>query len=439
MRRWWVAGVVMVLVAASALTLARRRSDQSAAPPMRTAPVTRGTVTVTVTGTGTVEPAALVEVRSRATGRVTRVVVDEGQPVRRGQVLVELDDPDARAAAEAARAALQSALAAEASARARLAQLRAGPSAAEIAQAAEAVAQAEATLARARDTLARQERLLAEGYVAQAVVDQARAEVEIAASQLRAARARLADLRATPRPEDVAQAEAAVRQAAAQVQQVRATLRQAEERLGETRITAPIDGVVVQKAVDVGQTVIGGGGVGGTLVIVLARVDPLYATVYVDEADVAGIRPGMPVTLTADALPEQAVRGRVVRIAARAVVNQNVTQFAVKVALEDPPPALRLGMTVDAEFVVARAADVLVVPREAVRGTTVTVVRNGRLEPRRVRAGLSDGRLVEVREGLAEGEVVFLGYGRPQSPEVQGRSPFTPQFGPRQAPGGSRR
>ncbi len=439
MRRWWVVLVAAVLLAVAGLAVAQRRNDQVRTPPMRTAPVSRGTVTVTVTGTGTVEPAALVEVRSRATGRVTRVAVDEGQSVRRGQVLVELDDPDARAAVEAARAAVQSAVAAEASARARLAQLRAGPSAAEIAQAEEAVAQAEANLARAQDTLARQERLLLDGYVAQAVVDQARSEVEIAASQLRAARARLQDLRATPRPEDVAQAEAAVRQAAAQVQQARAALRQAQERLGETRITAPIDGVVVQKAVDVGQTVIGGGGVGGTLVIVLARVDPLYATVYVDESDIAGIRPGMPVVLTADALPEEAVRGRVVRIAARAVVNQNVTQFAVKVMLENPPPALRLGMTVDAEFVVARATGVLVVPQEAVRGATVTVVRQGRLEPRRVRTGLSDGRLVEVREGLAEGEVVFLGYGRPQSSEVQGRSPFTLQFGPRPGGGGSRR
>jgi HlyD family secretion protein len=406
---------------------------------MRTAVVARGTLTVAVTGTGTVEPAALVEVRSRATGLVTRVAVEDGQPVRRGQMLVELDDPDARAAVQAAQAALQSALAAEASARARLAQLRAGPSPFEIAQAEEAVAQAEAALARARETLARQERLLAEGYVAQAVVDQARSEVEIAASQVRAARARLADLRATPRPEDVAQAEAALRQAAAQVQQARASLAQAEQRVGETRIVAPIDGVVVHKAVDVGQTVIGGGGVGGTLVAVLARVDPLYATVYVDESDIGGIHPGMPVTLTADALPDQPLRGRVVQIAARAVVNQNVTQFAVKVVLEDPPPSLRLGMTVDAEFVVARAADVLVVPQEAVRGSTVTVVRDGRLQPRRVRTGLSDGRMVEVREGLAEGEVVVLGYLRPQTSAPQGRSPFLPQFGPRQAPGGSRR
>jgi RND family efflux transporter MFP subunit len=202
--------------------------------------------------------------------------------------------------------------------------------------------------------------------------------------------------------------------------------------------------VVVKRSVDVGQTVIGGSGVGGTLVITLAQIDPLLATVNVDESDIAGISLRMPVRLTADALPNVVVSGRVDQIAAQAQVNQNVTQFAVTVTLEAPPPAMRLGMTVNAEFLRARAANVLLIPQEAVKGgnpPTVTVVRGGTLQTRPVTTGLSDGRQVEITDGLAEGEIVFLGYTRQPSAPPGGRSPFQPQFQrqQQQRPGGTGR
>lgn len=445
MKRRWIVVIVVLLLAAGGVALARRRGDSPKSDGMRTALVTRGTIVLGVSATGTVEAASQVEVRSRATGQVTRVLVDEGQRVRKGQVLVELDDPDARAAVESRKASLRSAEAAVASAQARLDELRAGATTYERQQADEAVRQAEASLAQAHDTLARQEQLLRDGYVAQSVVDQARSNVQITESQLRAARARLAELAAGSTPEQLAQAEAAVRQATAQAEETRAAVRQAEEQLSETRITAPISGVVVKRSVDVGQTIIGGSGVGGTLVITLAQIDPLHATVRVDESDIARVKIGMGVRLTADALPDAVIRGRVDRIAAVAEVVQNVTQFAVTVVLQDPPPAVRLGMTVDADFELARAANVLVVPQDAVKAgnpRTVTVVTEGALETRPVQTGLSDGRRVEILSGLREGEVVFLGYARQQTTQPAGRSPFTPQFRPRQQqpqPGGTNR
>jgi hypothetical protein len=197
--------------------------------------------------------------------------------------------------------------------------------------------------------------------------------------------------------------------------------------------------------VDVGQTVIGGSGVGGTLVITLAQIDPLLATVNVDETDISVIRLSMPVRLTADALPDVVVSGRVDQIAAQAQVVQNVTQFAVTVTLLAPPPAMRLGMTVNAEFVRARAANVLVVPQEAVKvgnSASVTVVGpGGTLQTRAVQTGVSDGRQVEITNGLTEGEVVFLGYARQQTAPPGGRAPFSPQFQQRQQqrPGGTGR
>ncbi len=444
MKRRWIAVVALLVVAAGGFVLVQRRGEPAKADAMRTARVTRGTIVLSVSATGTVEPASQVEVRSRATGQVTRVRVDEGQRVRKGQVLVELDDPDARHAVESYGAALRSAEAAVASAQAKLDDLLAGATVYARQQAEEAVHQAEASLVQAQDNLTRQEQLLREGYVAQSVVDGARHDVEIAQSQLRAARAKLADLQAGATPEQIAQAEAALRQVTAQADQTRAALRQAEEQLAETRITAPISGVVVKRAVDVGQSIIGGSGVGGTLVITVAQIDPLYATVNVDESDISGVRNGMPVRLTADALPGTVIRGRVDKIAAVAQVVQNVTQFAVTVVLQNPPPGLRLGMTVDADFVLARRDNVLVVPQQAVNAgtpSTVTVVAaGGVLETRPVQTGLSDGRVVEVLDGLGEGDVVFLGYARQQTTQPPGRTPFTPQFPPRQQrPGGTSR
>lgn len=444
MKRAWIAVVVVLLLAVGGYALVQRRREPVKADGMRTARVTRGNIVLSVSATGTVEPASLVEVRSRATGEVTRVLVDEGQPVRKGQVLVELDDPDARHAVESGGASLRSAEANAASAQAKLDELRAGATVYARQQAEEAVRQAETALAQANDNQTRQEQLFRDGYVAQAVVDQARNGVRTAQSQLRAAQAKLADLVAGSTPQQIAQAEAALNQARAQVDQVRAALRQAEEQLAETRITAPISGVVVKRSVDVGQSIIGGTGVGGTLVITLAQVDPLYATVNVDESDIAGIRVGMPVRLTADALPDAVIRGQVQQIAAEAVVVQNVTQFAVTVVLQNPPPALRLGMTADAEFVTARRTGVLILPAEAVKGgnpPTVTLVSSGELVPRPVKTGLSDGRTVEILDGLSEGDVVFLGYTRQPATQSPGRAPFQPQFQQRQPqrPGGTNR
>ncbi|HVH31655.1 MAG TPA: efflux RND transporter periplasmic adaptor subunit [bacterium] len=442
MRRIWLVAIAILVVGAGGFAAVRLRRDPAASDRMRTARVTRGTVVLSVSATGTVQPASLVEVRSRATGTVTRVRVDEGQSVTAGEVLVEIDDPDARAAVESARASLRSAEAATASARARLDALRAGATVYARQQAEEAVRQADASLAQAKSNLVRQEQLLQEGYVPQSSVDQARRDAVVAESQLRAAQAHLADVVTGATPEQIAEAEALLRQSVAQADQARASQRQADERLAETRISAPISGVVVKRSVDVGQTVIGGSGVGGTLVITVAQIDPLQATVNVDETDIAGIRLGMPVRLTADALPDVVVSGRVDQIAAQAQVIQNVTQFAVTVTLLAPPPTMRLGMTVNADFVRARATNVLVVPQEAVKvgnSASVTVVGpGGTLQTRAVQTGVSDGRQVEITDGLTEGEIVFLGYARPQPAPPGGRAPFSPQFQPRQQqrPGG---
>jgi len=119
-------------------------------------------------------------------------------------------------------------------------------------------------------------------------------------------------------------------------------------------------------------------------------------------------------------------------VAPQPVVEQNVTQYPVTVEVNDPQRRLKLGMTVDAEFVLARRTGVLLVPQEAVRGNedkAVFLVEGTELTPRVVETGLSDGRFIEILRGLREGEVVYLGTARQTTtPTPGGSNPFQPRF-----------
>jgi HlyD family secretion protein len=264
-------------------------------------------------------------------------------------------------------------------------------------------------------------------------------EVEIARAQVRQAEAALAQARAARLQEQVLAADVAA--AEAQVRNSSAQAAAARDRLGETPITAPIAGIVARRSVQIGQTVIGGLTGGGTPVMTIADVRVIQAAVSVDEADVAQIKVGMPVRVTADALPKQTFTGKVTRIAPQAVVVQNVTQYEVIVEIENPQRALRLGMTVDAEFVVTGRENVLLVPAEAVRGQdakVIILVEGETLTPVVVETGATDGRQVEIVRGVEAGQTVYLGPGR-QPAGGAGRpqpvNPFLPQFPRRATPG----
>lgn len=483
--RWALLALIVVLTAGG-LVWRSRSAATTREPQFRTAAVARGDIVVSVSGTGIVEPVSSVEVRSRATGRVLSVKAEEGQRVVRGQVLAEIDDTDARADLESARAALSGAQARLAQAqtsvsvqhssnltqvrqaeanvaasRARLDQLLAGSRPEEIRQAEEGVRQARANLTLAEQNLARQQQLFTEGFIARAQLDQARSQTDVARSQLAAAEARLAQVKAGPTTQEIDIARAQLRQAEAaladaragglqerlrreevaaaraSVQSALATVRRAEDRIAETRILAPITGAVVTRSVAVGQFVIGSS-TGGTVVFTLADTSLVLARILVDESDIARVTAGVQVQITADALPDVQFAGRIARVAPQAIVQQNVRQYPVIIEVADPQRQLRLGMTVDAEFVLARRTNVLLVPMEAVRGSdskAVFIIEEGRLVPRVIQPGLSDGRFVEVRSGLQEGETVYLGPARstPTTTPTQ-RNPFQPQFPRQQQP-----
>jgi len=480
-RRTAMVALVAVLAIVAVVVVARsRRGGDNESANFRTAEVTRGDLFISVSASGVVEAESLVDVRSRATGQVVAVLVEESDHVEKGRLLVVIDDPDARAALENARTSytgaqarlsqtqanvviqragtatqVQQAEANVAAARARLAQLRT-PRPEEVAQAEEAVRQAQANAELARQNLARNEQLFRDGFISRAQVDQARSEEQVAQSQVRSVQLRLQQVRTGASQQEVDVARAQLQQAEAQLADARngvlqqrlreeevhaaraslqsaaAAVRQAQERVNEGRITAPVAGMVAKRSVSVGQSVIGSS-TGGTPVLTLAKISPILARVMVDEADIARITSAAQVEITADALTGKTFRAKILRIAPQSVVEQNVTQYPVVVQIDDPQRMLKLGMTVDAEFVLARRTNVLLVPQEAVRGgesKAVMIVDGEKLTPRIVQAGISDGRFVEILAGVREGEIVYLGAAGRSGPAEQQRpsNPFQPQF-----------
>jgi HlyD family secretion protein len=484
MKRIILALGLIAVLAVAAWVQHSRTAAEPASEGMRTAQVVRGTLTVSVTDSGTLQPYAQVEVRSRSTGTVVDLRVQAGDRVTKGQLLAVLDDKDARANYETAVATLTNSQAkmdssrrtldatrgqnttkitqaedALRTAQAQLTQVLAGSRPEEIAQAREALQQTQAAATLARQNLDRTQNLYTQGLVAHQDQDQAQSQYDTAQAGVRAAQAKLNELQAGSTPEAIAVARAQVRQAesalanarsarlqedalaadvAASQAQVRSSLgnvAQARDHVNESQVTAPIDGIVATLAVQVGQSVIGGVSSGGTLVMTIADTRVIEANVQVDETDIAQVRVGMPVRVTADALPGRTFNGKVNRIAPQAIVTQNVAQFNVIVDIEDPDRLLRLGMSADGQFIVAERQNVLLVPAEAVRGKdakVVLVVEGQKLAAVAVETGITDGRQVEIVKGLEEGQAVFVGSAQTpagsQQRQQQPVNPFQPQF-----------
>lgn len=347
----------------------------------------------TLVFTGRVASASRVEVGSTLTGRVERVAVNDGDAVRRGQLLVALENAELRAA-------LAQAQAGERQAAARLAGLQgSGRSAAQA-----GVAQADSVLRAALADLQRTQELLARGFVSPARLDDAERAVAVARAQRDAAAAQ-ASANADGGT-DVAQAQAQLALARAAVDAARARLEQAQ-------ITAPADGRVLQRQVEPGQIV-----QPGRALVTLALASPVELVGQVDERYLEQLQPGQAATVRADAFPAAPFAATVRQIAP--VVDAQRGAVEVKLALAGAAPAfLREDMTLSLQVGTGRRDRALVVPIAALTAGTdgtrsatraaVRVLQDGRVALRPVTLGLTTLDAAEVTEGLAAGDVVLLG------------------------------
>jgi HlyD family secretion protein len=354
-----------------------------------------------------------VEIGATLTGRVAQVNVEEGARVKRGDILVRLENDELQAALAQAQAGIRQA-------QARLAGLQSSGRSAVQAN----LEQTESVLLAAQKDLNRTQELVTRGFVSAARLDEAQRATAVATAQRDAA---LAQRQAN------AERGADIVGAQAQVMQAQATLAAAQARLEQATLTAPADARVLLRGVEPGQIV-----QPGRALLTLALDSPVQLVGQVDERYMAQVQLGQKAIVRADAFAQQPFDAKVQSIAP--VVDAQRGAVEVKLVLPSAVPNfLREDMTLSVELVTGQRDLALVVPAQAVSaqadGATASVrlAQEGRVVERSVRLGLRTLDAVEVVDGLAAGDVVLLGpapaVGQRVKADIQAGIPTTKRAG----------
>lgn len=401
-RLWLSIAAILIAVAAG---IYYYRSDVAAeAPTLSTADVTQGDVVATVEATGTLEAVTTVEVGSQVSGTIKTLGADFNSQVRQGQVIAQLDPSlfDTQVAQE----------------RATVSRLNA-----EVERARVQAEDAKVKLGRAKD-LAAQELI-------------AKSDLDAAVSTANAA-------------------DASVKSADAQLLQAQASLNQAQVNLSHTVIRAPIDGVVIARNVNVGQTV-AASMQAPTLFIIANDLSEMQVNASVDESDIGKIQMHQPVRFRVDAYPNENFSGVVSQVRLQPMVEQNVVSYVTVIDVPNKDLKLKPGMTAAVTIETARADDAIKVPNAALRFRPTEDVAAGKAQPRAdraavwvfdkgtitrvpVRAGISDGtQTAVVSTDLTPGKRVVTGTSTPAAtaPAAPTASPLLPAG--RRGAGGGRR
>ncbi len=306
-RRWWIAGLFALGLAG----LWGWRRGEAEQPPEQgareTAVLARGDLEVVVRASGTLEPFFKVEVKSKASGEVRSFALQPGDRVERGQLLVELDPEAERRNVRRARSEVASNEAALAAAKAEL-KRREAEAALRVREAQAQRDGAEAELRAARAARKRAEDLFKRGLLSPEALEKARVAEAGAASRLAAARAAFDRAKLEPLAIEIQRQEVALRSIA--LERSRLALEEAQQRLAETRIAAPISGILLDKAVERGQIIASGlsGFNGGTTLCTIADTSVTLVVANVDEADVGAVRVGQAVRVSCDPPTKPALR-----------------------------------------------------------------------------------------------------------------------------------
>ncbi|HET8781624.1 MAG TPA: efflux RND transporter periplasmic adaptor subunit [Pyrinomonadaceae bacterium] len=505
-------------------------SDAST-PQYMTARVERGNLRNTVTATGALQAVTTVQVGSQASGTISALYADFNSVVKKGQVVAQLDPSTAKAQVDQARANLEQARASLTNARAAVVNSRAGVSDAQARSLAArstvqnnqaGVSGAEANVAvlkaqqdDALSLLKQNESLLKAGVIAQRDYDVAMTAYKTAEARYNQAVAQLNQAKLAEQSSSsagiaqskaaieqsqaqVQQSQAQVQQAAAQVQQAQAALSLAEVNLSHTTITSPIDGVVVSRDVNVGQTVAASLSA-PTLFTIANDLTQMQVIANIDQADIGLVEQAKSVKFTVDAFPGKDFDGKIAEMRLNPVNVQNVVTYNVVINVDNPEQKLKPGMTANLTITIDERNDVLKVPNSALRFTPQDRQRgrnasggqgqggqdqggqgqgqrrqrqqgerqqgdsnfapasapvlngqtrivwvlgaNGQPERKRIKVGLSDGASTEVIEGeLNEGDMVITGQTVSGSGNAQNNQSRPPGFGnaPRVGGGGGR-
>lgn len=401
----------------------------------RLATVSRGDLEVTVSATGTVQPEELVDVGAQVAGKIVAFgldvngkPIDYGSVVKAGMVLAHIDD--AIYSAEVSQATAQ------------LAQARAN-----VQRAQADLGQLKAKLYQAENDWRRAKQLGPSEALSQSDFDAAKAAYEVARANLGVG-------------------EAALRQTKEAVAQAEATLRKARQNLDYTTIRSPVDGVIIDRRVNIGQTVVASLNA-PSLFLIAKDLRRLQIWVPVNEADIGNIRVGQPVSFTVDAFPQDTFVGQVGKIRLNATMTQNVVTYTVEVTFDNSDGRLIPYLTANVRFLLDTRHDVLLVPNAALRWKpqaeqiaagqnvqekgghqggghgsaaakepkktrqqgTIWIPAGSGVRPLRVQVGASDGNLIEIKgPEVSEGLQVVVASGRGEGGTEAASSPFTPKL-----------
>ncbi|MBD2525498.1 efflux RND transporter periplasmic adaptor subunit [Nostoc sp. FACHB-133] len=448
-----ITGGVLVVGTITTYTLMNQGKKEDIA--QLTVPVAAKNVTLRITASGKVVPVQSVNISPKNPGVLSQLYVQQGDRIQQGQILARMDSASIEAQRSQYRANL-------AQSQAQLAEARAGSRPQEIAQAKARLAQAQAQLAQARagnrpqeiaqsqsqvdaaqakvnytsEQVKRYQYLYKEGAEKKQLLDQAISEDKSARASLEEAKKRLSLVQSGTRTEEIDQRQAAVNEARAAlvlledgtrseeiaqrqaaVASAEAQLKGVQVQLEDTIIRAPLSGIVTQKYAEPGAfvtpTTSASTSASATSSSIVAVARGLEILAQVPEADIGRIKPGQQVEIVADAYPDQVFKGHVRLIAPEAVVEQGVTSFQVRIALDTGTDKLRSGLNVDLTFLGDRVNNALVLPTVSIvteKGQTGVLVPDAKNKPqfREITVGAQIQDQTQILGGVKEGDRVFV-------------------------------
>jgi len=344
--------------------------DRGSAPMYRLERAVRGPLVAAVSATGNLNAVTTVQVGTQVSGQIKELYADFNSVVRRGQVVARIDPATFEAKVRQARADVDSAKATVLNQQAQVERARAdvGNARSSLAEGKAQTARAQVTVADTNRDLGRKGELFQRALIPKSDYDTAQAAYDAAVTMLDAARAKEESLAGA-----IVSAQAQLRVADAMLQASRAQVEQKEAALHQTRldleyttIRAPVDGVVVSRAVDVGQTV-AASLAAPTLFTIAKDLTKMQVEASVDEADIGRVRVDGPAKFTVDAFPGETFKGRIVQVRKAAQIVQSVVTYTVVVGVDNPDGKLLPGLTANVKLIVADKPSVLKVPNAALR------------------------------------------------------------------------
>lgn len=444
-RKWKILLIVCLALLVTGGIFASIKMNQRGIVTVQTGKVQRGDLTAVVTASGEIKPKNYINLGANAQGPLTSIFVKEGDRVRKGQVVAQIENTQPNADVAAQKAAINSALADSAAA-------EAGAKASEdaINTALAGLEKAKAEMARTKANMDRATELYKGKLIAKQDYDQRVAEYDSAKASLNDAQTRIDQARAM-KNQSLANQTSAQRR----VTQAQANLTRITNILDKFAVVAPLDGIVTNLPVRVGETVVPGiQSSAASTVMTIADMSLITAEVKVDETDIVNVKLGQQADVTIDAIPNKTFKGHVTEIGNTAILrstglaasqsavsSQEAKDFKVVVALDNPPEDIRPGLSCTAKVTTATRQKALTIPIQAltvrqkgellppakggVQAATqpdpatekankeelqgVFVISNGKAQFRKVETGITGATDIEVLSGLKDGDEIITG------------------------------